>query len=124
MSTVTPSEPTVNYPQSRYEIEYEVASKLFACSYGGEVFDRASCYDDAHMQCGYHWIAQQAIDATTTTAITIAGTFTVTMTRKQIVIAASDGSKTFHQRTERGRAAAERRVARLQAAGFQEVTHG
>lgn len=54
---------TVNYPQDRYEIAYEVASKLFACSYGGEVFDRAACYDDAHTQCELHWVAQQAIDA-------------------------------------------------------------
>lgn len=53
---------TVNYPSERYAIEYEPASKLFTCSYGGEVFDRAACYDDAHIQCGYHWTAQQALE--------------------------------------------------------------
>lgn len=57
--TMTP----VNYPQDRYEIEYEPASGLFVCRYGGEAFDRATCYDDGHLQCGYHWVAQQALES-------------------------------------------------------------
>lgn len=51
------------YPSERYEIRYEPASGLFACLYGGMVFDRVTCYDDGHIQCGYHWVAQQALEA-------------------------------------------------------------
>jgi hypothetical protein len=51
----------------------------------------------------------------------IVGAFSVTYTRKQIIIAASDESKTFHPRTEKGQAAADRRIARLVAAGYREV---
>lgn len=57
----------------------------------------------------------------TTASIKIAGVFSVTYTRKQIIIAATDETKTFHPRTEKGQAAANRRIARLQAAGFCEV---
>lgn len=60
MSTVTPSEPTVNYPQSRYAIAYDPRTHLFACSYGGEVFDRAMSYGDGDALCALHWCAQDA----------------------------------------------------------------
>lgn len=48
------------YPEERYEIE--LVSGLYECRYGGETFDRALDYGDAHIQCGLHWVAQQALD--------------------------------------------------------------
>lgn len=115
MNSIANNPPAVNYPQDRYEIRYEPASGLFACLYGGEVFDRAANYGDGDLQCSYHWCAQQALEAATPT-------YTITYTGRQIIINTSDGQRTFAPRTDKGWATADRKIVKLQALGYVEVT--
>lgn len=117
MNSITEAAPVVNYPQDRYEIRYEPASGLFACLYGGEVFDRAANYGDGDLQCGYHWTAQQALEAATPTL-----TYAVSCTGRQIIINTSDGQRAFAPRTDKGWATVDRKRVKLQALGYVEVT--